>query len=133
MVDPGGEALAAYQVDVRAGVAGDADGADGAHQPVPRVVQIVGIEGGEHPAFREPPYYDAQAMAGDRAVLAAFTLGRDVPREATRVARVNLRVEGPGEPRVDARLMTAGDPSGDRIAAEVRTSVKGAAPAEIDE
>ena len=35
--------------------------------------KIVGIEGGENPAFKEPPYYDPKAIQHERVILAAFS------------------------------------------------------------
>ena len=37
--------------------------------------KMVGIEGGEHPAFRQPPVYDPKALQRERVVLAAFNTG----------------------------------------------------------
>src|SRR6185503_6777104 len=55
-VDSGTRPLAAYQLTFTA-TTGD--------------VKIVSIEGGEHPAFKEPPNYDPQAIQQERAILAA--------------------------------------------------------------
>src|SRR5437764_15118504 len=46
-IDSRGAKLAAYQIEF----AGESD-----------QVKPVGIEGGEHPAFKEPPYYDPKAL-----------------------------------------------------------------------
>src|SRR5215471_20061320 len=37
------------------------------------VAKIVGIEGGEHQAFLEPPFYDPKAMQHERVIIAAFS------------------------------------------------------------
>ncbi|MHC4768662.1 MAG: hypothetical protein ACYTEI_08130, partial [Planctomycetota bacterium] len=57
-VDTGDEPLAAYQLDLRAATDN---------------VRIVGIEGGAHPAFADPPYYDPAAIQGDRVIIGAFS------------------------------------------------------------
>ena len=46
-IDSAAEPLAAYHCEITA-TAGD--------------VTLVGIEGGEHAAFKEPPYYDPKAL-----------------------------------------------------------------------
>ena len=58
-VDPYGAPLAAWQVHVE-----DETG---------RAV-LVGIEGGEHAAFVEPPYHDPAALQGERVILAALSV-----------------------------------------------------------
>jgi len=62
-VDSGNQPLAAYQCGLTA-ARGD--------------VKIVGVEGGEHAAFAEPPYYDPAAMMNDRT--AVFVFGERVDR-----------------------------------------------------
>jgi len=101
-VDAGEQPLAAYQFELAAETGN---------------VKIVGIEGGDHAAFHEPPYYDPKAIQNDRVVLAAFTTGRDVPRGRTRVARVHVMITGEAEPEYAARLEAAASPEGQRIAA----------------
>jgi hypothetical protein len=102
-VDPGGTALAAYQVEIVA---------DGN-------AEIVGVEEGEHDAFAPLPSYDPAALAGDRIILAAFNTGSDLPSTRTRVATVNLREVGSTEPAYHASLQIAGDPDGRPIHASV--------------
>ena len=58
VVETGSRPLAAYQVEITV-AAGDA--------------KLVGIEGGEHPEFTEPPFYDPAALREERVVLAAFS------------------------------------------------------------
>src|SRR5262249_39121012 len=74
-VDPAGAPLAAYQLEIV--VDGNA--------------MIVGVEGGEHPAFARPPHYDPAALAGGRIILAAFDTGTELPTQRTRVATVHMR------------------------------------------
>lgn len=77
-IDTHGKPLAAYQFELVA----------------PKGVQLVGIEGGEHKAFAQPPYYDPKALIdGERIVIAAFDTGADLPAGKTRVARLSVRVE----------------------------------------
>jgi hypothetical protein len=102
-VDPAGMPLAAYQVEIVAG--GNAT--------------IVGVEGGEHPAFLEPPYYDPAALAGGRIVIAAFDTGSDLPRQRNRVATLNLREVGSVDPTYRATLEIAGNADGEAIDAAV--------------
>jgi hypothetical protein len=99
-VDSGRQPLAAYQFELKA-TAGD--------------VQIVGIEGGEHAAFREAPYYDPAAMMQHRVIIAAFSTGKDLPTGRTRVARVHVRVAGATEPEYAIELEAAASPDGQRI------------------
>src|SRR5256885_1567618 len=49
--------------------------------------RIVGIEGGENSAFKEPPYYDPNAMQQERVILASFSTANaaKLPRGKTRV------------------------------------------------
>jgi hypothetical protein len=88
-IDPLGQPLAAYQFELTA------EGAD---------VTLVGVEGGEHPAYVEPPYYDPKANLQNRIVIAAFNTGDDLPKTRTRVARVMVRVSRTGQPRYSAKL-----------------------------
>ena len=88
-IDPQGQPLAAYQFELKA------EGAD---------VTLVGVEGGEHPAYVEPPYYDPKANLQNRIIIAAFNTGDDLPKTRSRVARVMVRVSGTGRPHYSARL-----------------------------
>ena len=106
-IDAGGEALAAYQCEIKA-TAGD--------------VTLVGIEGGEHAAFNQPPYYDAKALGQQRIILGAFNTGADLPRGRTRVARLMVRIAGPARPAYGATVQIAASPDGKPIAATVSIS-----------
>src|SRR5512140_2968924 len=57
-VDSGSTPLAAYQLEFTA---------------TNGVAKIVGIEGGEHTAFRQPPFYDPKAIQHERVILAGFS------------------------------------------------------------
>lgn len=110
-LDSGTVRLAAYQVELAAETG---------------AFQIVGIEGGEHAAFTEPPYYDPAALQHDRVILAAFSTDESLPAGRTRVARVHVRVEG-AAPQYVAVLIVAGDADGMRIPAEIQLE-EGAQP-----
>jgi len=108
-VDPRGQSLAAYQVEFVAD---------------PQRVTLVGVEGGEHPAFKEPPYYDPKALAGNRVILAALSTGADLPSARTRVATLHVRITGRRDDAPDwsAKLEAAGNPQGQAIPADVSVS-----------
>ena len=103
-VDSFGVPMAAYQLDfsVTNGVA-----------------KIVGIEGGEHPAFREPPFYDPEAMQRERVIIAAFSTesADKLPAGKTRVATIHLEIIGTAKPEFEIKVVTAGDQSGRKIVA----------------
>lgn len=101
-LDPAGERLAAWQLEL--------------DDPAGRSL-VVGIEGGEHPAFAEPAYYDPAAMRGGRVILAAFSLAEELPAGRTRVARVHLEIRGPEPLESRVRLLVAGGPGGEPITA----------------
>ena len=106
VVDPGDETLAAYQVEIEA---------------VAAAIMIVGIEGGEHPEFAAPPYYDPAAMRHERVIIAAFsTAARDaLPRGASRVATIHVQITGGETPRFEATLTAAAAAGGREIDAKV--------------
>jgi hypothetical protein len=104
-VDSKDKPLAAYQLDF-AVTNGNA--------------KIVGIEGGEHPAFGQPPFYDPKAMQHERVILAAFSTeaADKLPTGKTRVATIHLQVEAVTEPQFELKLQAAADAQGNRLAAE---------------
>lgn len=103
-VDSGIQSLAAWQLEMKS-TAND--------------VQIVGIEGGEHPAFKEPPYYDSRAMNSNRVIIAAFSTDENLPSGRSRVARIHVQVRGPGARTWMSELMTSATADGTRIPAEI--------------
>ena len=104
-VDSGAEALAVWQVEMKA-VAGD--------------VKIVGIESGGHAAYKDPPFYDPAAMMGGRVILGAYSLDDEaLPAGKTRVARVHVRVGGDVKPEYEVKLVVAAAKAGKPIAAKV--------------
>jgi hypothetical protein len=115
VIDPHGTPLAAYQVEFVAD---------------PSRVTLVGIEGGEHTAFKQPPYYDPKALSGHRVIVAALNTGSDLPREKTRVARLHLRIVGTQQtppPDMSAKLTVAASAKDEAIGADVTVS-EGANP-----
>ena len=85
-------------------------------------VTLVGIEGGEHAAYREPPYYDPKALSGGRVIVGAFNTGTDLPRGRTRVARLMVRVRGDVAPVYAATVQAAAGADARSIAAKVSVS-----------
>jgi hypothetical protein len=110
-IDPHNNPLAAYQLEFT----GESEN-----------VKLVGIEGGEHPAFKDPPYYDPKAMMQNRVILAALNAGDDLPATRTRVARLHLEITGEHD-RFRTRLIVAAASDGSHIAADVSTE-EGAKP-----
>ena len=84
-------------------------------------VKIAGIEGGEHPAFRVPPFYDPKAMQLERVILAAFNTAAtpELPIGRTRVATIHVQRRGERPPSFQVQLEAAADSAGTAIAAEV--------------
>ena len=103
-IDSGNQHLAAYQFELKT-VSGQ--------------IKIVGVEGGEHPAFADAPYYDPAARANDRIIIAAFNTGQDLPTGQTRIAKIHLQIVGEVEPEYQLELNVAGDEDGSEISAEI--------------
>lgn len=103
--------LAAYQLEFKA-VGGD--------------VKIVGIEGGEHPAFARPPFYDPQAMQQERVILAAFSTNSvtQLPTGRTRVATIHLQIRHGSELKFETKLEAAADANGKKLTAGIAVEEK---------
>jgi hypothetical protein len=105
-IDSGTATLGAYQVELTAAAA---------------AAKLVGVEGGEHAAFSQPPYYDPAALhenqLKERIVLAAFSTAPELPSGRTRVAR--LHVQATGDAAYEAKLQAAGSREGEHIEAKV--------------
>ena len=102
-MDTGPEPLAAFQIEFRTG--GE---------------RIVGIEGGQHAAFKEPAHYDPKAMQQNRVILAAFNTATatQLPKGKTRVATLHLHgVEKTGERKLTTIVVA--NNRGERIHAAV--------------
>ena len=112
-VDSKEHALAAYQFELHA-TAGD--------------VKIVGIEGGEHAAYKQAPFYDPKAMMGDRVIVAAYSTSDDLPAGKTRVARVHVRVGGNAEPKYELKLTASASKEGKSIAGATVSLAEGKTP-----
>jgi hypothetical protein len=82
--------------------------------------KIVGIEGGEHPAFHDAPFYDLKAIQHERVIIAAFSTDSSdkLPGTRTRVATVHIQLTGVGEPAFSLKLQTAADSQGKTISVE---------------
>jgi hypothetical protein len=103
-VDAQGSALGAYQVEfaVESGKA-----------------MVVGLTAGEHPAYaKTPPYYDPAALlpGHEQLIFAAFSTEPNLPRGRTRVASIQLMVEGAAMPHYAVKLVVAADEAGKAIA-----------------
>lgn len=104
-LDPRGRPLAAWQLEVVVEGGG----------------RIVGIEGGSHPAFAEPPHYDPKAMQNERAILAAFDTdaGPNLPKTRFRVATVMVATRGEVLPECTVKFSTAATVGGGEIAVDI--------------
>jgi hypothetical protein len=123
-LDPAGKPLAAYQFElvcsVPARAYSSADGEDNAsRRHYERQIKIVGVEGGDHPAFKEAPYYDPAALMNERIIIAAFNTGSDLPTARTRIATIHLQITGDAEPKYALNLITAADHEGLEMAAQI--------------
>jgi len=103
-LDSGDRPLAAYQfgVKVKSGQ-----------------IKIVGVEGGEHPAFHEAPYYDPAALMNDRIIIAAFNTGTDLPHGRTRIATIHLQIRGDTQPQYELKLIVAAGAEGENLPAKL--------------
>jgi hypothetical protein len=110
-IDPHGQKLAAYQMEFT----GESD-----------TVKLVGVEGGEHAAFNQPPYYDPKALMQNRVILAALNAGDDLPNKRTRVARLHVQMTA-DHPEMSVKLIVAANFDGTKIPADVSMS-EGATP-----
>jgi hypothetical protein len=104
IIDPKGQPLAAYQVEIQA-------------EPG---VKIVGVEGGEHAEFRKAPYYDPKGIQTERLIVAAFSTAEAeaLPKAATRVLTLHLQTTISGTPKLETSLKVAAKPNGQKIKAE---------------
>ena len=83
-------------------------------------VKIVGIEGGEHRAFREAPFYDPKAIQLERVIIAAFSTepAAKLPTGKTKVATIHIQITGLQEPAFELKLQAAADSQGNKISVE---------------
>jgi hypothetical protein len=103
VVDSGKASLAAWQVELKYD---------------PAIVAIVGIEGGTAPFGPDkPPFYDPKGMTGGRIILANLTTSAKLKSGPQTVARLHLRIQGEGAPKLAAKVVTAGTAGGTKIPA----------------
>jgi hypothetical protein len=107
-LDTKGQPLAAYQFEMKA------NGPE---------VKIVGVEGGEHAAYKNPPYYDPAALMQNRIILAAFSTDETLPTGKTRIATLHLQVTGPGYPDFATELTVTASADGRNIPANLTLNI----------
>ena len=129
-LDPGGEPLAAYQFELVCSVsvgamhasplrADSAEEDNASRRHYEPQIKIVGVEGGEHPAFKDAPYYDPAALMNDRIIIAAFNTSRDLPTTRTRIATIHLQIPAEAEPQYELKLVTAADANGEKLSVRI--------------
>ena len=105
---PDGAELGSYQVELA---------------PLPEQaarVRVVGIEGGEHAAFKTPPFYDPKAIGNERVILAAYSTAAELPTGRSRIARVHYEVTGRGElPALEQLIEIRASLATDRVGEEI--------------
>jgi len=101
-VDAKGKSLAAYQLEWKVA----------SHN-----AKIVGIEGGDHAAFKQPPQYDPRAIQGERVIVAAFNIANEnaLPRRRTRLATIHLEAPAGANCKFELEKFEAADAQGRRI------------------
>ena len=107
-VDSAAEPLGAFQIEVWSETG---------------AITVVGVEGGEHAAYAEPPFHDPRAIAGDRVVVGAYSTDADLPTGRTRVARVHVELTG-DEAGLRVRLAAAGGADGAAIEADASVELR---------
>lgn len=103
-LDPAGAALGAYQFELKI-LKGN--------------VKIVGIEGSQHEAFKQAPYYDPLALTKQRIVIAAYTTDKNGPSKKLRIATVHLHITGEREPEFALDLEVAANSEGQALDATI--------------
>ncbi len=131
IIDTKDQPLAVYQLEFA-----PADAADASR------VTFVGIEGGEHEAFRAAPHYDPSAIQQERVIIGAFNTaeGDKLPRGKVKVATIHVQVTGapgapdaagaddkspPPLPKFNVKLTVSATVDGKAIDATATTQVKG--------
>lgn len=107
-IDAGETPLAAYQFTI---------------QSATKSALLSGLEGGEHPAFSHPPYYDNAALIDEKVIVAAFSTADVLPQGRTRVARLHVQVQDEKDAEYVATLQTAAGADGSVIPAKVSVVV----------
>lgn len=106
-ISPKGEPLAAYQIKIKA-TSGN--------------VKIISVEGGEHPAFKEAPFFDPKAIQKQTIKLAAFSTkgAAELPARQTRVASIHIQTDRKDEVPFDLDLQVAATTNGRPIDVKAR-------------
>jgi hypothetical protein len=102
-IDSGSHSLGAFQFELRT-TRGN--------------VKIVGVENGEHKAYKEAPYYDPAALANNRIKMAFNTSG-ELPSGKSRVATLHLMITGSVEPEYKLDLTVSADGDAEEIPAQI--------------
>jgi len=103
-LDSGNQGLAAFQFELKA---------------VTGQIKIVGVEGGEHPVFKKPPYYDPAALANDRIIIAAFSTSYDLPTGRSRITTIHLQIIGDTQPKYELDLIVVANADGEKVPAKI--------------
>jgi hypothetical protein len=116
IVDTGDVPLAVYQVDISP---------IGATEP--GQVTIVGIEGGVHDAFAQPPHYDPEAIQSERIILGAFNTGnaQELPKGRVKVATLHVQNASRVKLKFKAKLEVCSTVDGKAISGKVILETKG--------
>lgn len=120
VLDTGESLLGAYQVEIVAKAGGT--------PALPGKITLVGVEGGDHAAFKSAPHYDPAALhedqLKDRIILAAFNTGADLPKGKIRIARIHIQVEG-ADPTYTVTVKAAASADGTRFDATATAGASG--------
>ena len=83
--------------------------------------RIVGVEGGEHPVYHDPAYYDPVAMEQERVIIADFSTEATelLPTGRTRIATIHVRVAGEEQARYTADLDVSATVGGQPVNATI--------------
>ncbi|MEM7314591.1 MAG: hypothetical protein AAF497_15705 [Planctomycetota bacterium] len=85
--------------------------------------QIVGVEGGDHAAFAEPPFYDSAALNNSRIAIAAYSTDSDLPNGQVRLARIHIQCLSGHEPEFEIRPIVVAAPDGASLPAEFKLRI----------
>jgi len=107
-LDPKGKSLGAYQLHWKI--------------TTPNA-RIVGIEGGDHPAFRNPPQYDPRVIQGERVVVAAFNAAaeKSLPKTKIRIGSIHIEATPAATCRFEIENLEAADAQGSRISVNAQS------------
>ena len=92
--------------------------------------RLAGVEGGEHAAYKQPPYYDPEALQRERVILAGFNTAAagQLPRGRTRVATLHLHITGSTPVDFAVKVTAAADSEGRRIAVDATVQERKSEP-----